>query len=143
MGRLRFEPGFWRMRQSILTTGDMLLGHMDRMSPMFEPRTFDGKTKVGKYSYSEEERAEIFGFAIEAIRKYSDCTIFPLLEQEPVAHESDAPGGYGGALVVLPTGAGKTLTAMRWIFDVIPTPQPRSSHDRREIQQRCVRLRAH
>jgi len=75
LGTLRFEPGFWSARRTYLSTGDALKEHMDRMVPMFEPREFEGKTKVGKYSYSEAERADIFGFAIDEIRKHSDCTI--------------------------------------------------------------------
>lgn len=40
--------------------------------------------KIGKYSYSEKKRTEIFGFAIEAIRKHSDCTIALCKESAPV-----------------------------------------------------------
>lgn len=84
LGTLRFEPGFWRMRQTIMATGAALLEHMDRMAPMFGPRKIGGKTKVGKYSYPEEERAEVFGFAIEEIRRHSGCTIALCKESAPV-----------------------------------------------------------
>ena len=44
---------------------------------MFEPKLFQGmrNPKVGKYSFSEDKRTEIFKFAIDEIRKYSDCKI--------------------------------------------------------------------
>ena len=46
------------------------------MEPMFEPETFGGKKKVGKYSFTEDERTEIFTFAIAEIRKHApDVTI--------------------------------------------------------------------
>ena len=41
-----------------------------------DPQTFNGKKKVGKYSFTEEERTEIFSFAISDIRKRAtDVTI--------------------------------------------------------------------
>ena len=50
---------------------------METMTPMFEPKIFPGgkRPKVGKYSFSEEKRIEIFDFAINEIRKYSECDI--------------------------------------------------------------------
>jgi spore photoproduct lyase len=44
---------------------------------MSEPKVFAGMTnqKSGKYSFSEEKRTEIFRFAIQEIRKYSECKI--------------------------------------------------------------------
>jgi spore photoproduct lyase len=47
------------------------------MQPMFEPKLFPGKKrpKIGKYSYTEEKRIEIFDWAIKEIRKYSDCKV--------------------------------------------------------------------
>jgi spore photoproduct lyase len=46
------------------------------MQPMFEPKLMaSGKESVGKYSYSEEQRIDIFSFIINEIRKYSDCRI--------------------------------------------------------------------
>lgn len=44
---------------------------------MFPPKPFPGydRPKSGKYSFSEDERTEIFNFAINEIRKYSDCLI--------------------------------------------------------------------
>ncbi len=77
MGTLRFEKGFYTMRKSIFTTGPELPAMMEGMIPMFEPKVFEGskKPKVGKYSFPEDERIEIFDFIIREIRKYSDCPI--------------------------------------------------------------------
>jgi spore photoproduct lyase len=79
LGTLRFEPGF---SKGLFTTGDTLLRMVERMEPMFEPMemphpTKPGKTKTstGKDSFPEDERAELFQFAIAEIRKYSDCRI--------------------------------------------------------------------
>lgn len=77
LGTLRFEEGFYKMRNTIFTTGSKLNSYLDDMTPMFKPKTFVGfkRPKAGKYSFSEEKRAEIFKFAIDEIRKYSDCKI--------------------------------------------------------------------
>jgi len=44
---------------------------------MFPAKKFRGskKTKSGKYSFAEEKRIEIFSFASQEIRKYSECKI--------------------------------------------------------------------
>ena len=77
LGTLRFEKGFYDQRKSIFTTGPELPEMMESMKPMFEPKMFKGKKrpKVGKYSYSEDERFKIFDFVIKEIRKYSGCHI--------------------------------------------------------------------
>jgi spore photoproduct lyase len=77
LGTLRFEEGFYHQRESIFTTGDDLPEMLSRMEPMFEPKRFEGKKrpKVGKYSFSEQDRVSIFGFIIQEIRKYSNCHI--------------------------------------------------------------------
>ncbi len=77
LGTLRFEEGFYNMRNTIFTTGLELKNHLDDMIPMFEPKKFAGskRAKAGKYSFSEEKRTEIFNFAIDEIRKYSNCKI--------------------------------------------------------------------
>ncbi|MBT6341518.1 MAG: hypothetical protein HOJ48_19720 [Desulfobacula sp.] len=77
IGTLRFEKGFYGMRNNIFTTGPELPGILDNMEPMFEPKLFDGlkSPKSGKYSFSEDKRTEIFKFVINEIRKYSDCKI--------------------------------------------------------------------
>lgn len=84
LGTLRFEPAFYRQRRSILTQAAELEPFFERMEPMFEPEEFGGKTKVGKFSFSEEERIKIFSFAIGEIRKHSDCTIALCKESAPV-----------------------------------------------------------
>jgi spore photoproduct lyase len=77
VGTLRFEAGFYKMRQSIFTSGPELPGYLERMQPMFEPQIFPGSTRprVGKYSFVEEERVNIFRFVVDEIRKYSDCPV--------------------------------------------------------------------
>ena len=76
LGTLRFEPNFFRIRKSLLTTEEALEPFLGRMKPMFEPKTFKGKKKVGKYSFTEDERAELFSFAISEIGKHApDVTI--------------------------------------------------------------------
>jgi spore photoproduct lyase len=77
LGTLRFEKGFYNMRNSLFTTGPELKSYLDGMQPMFEPKIFAGmkNQKSGKYSFSEDKRSEIFSFVIQEISKYSDCKI--------------------------------------------------------------------
>ena len=77
LGTLRFEGGFYKLRDSIFTTGSELPDMVKDMIPMFSPRTFPGKKRpsVGKYSFTENARVEIFDFAINEIRKHSNCHI--------------------------------------------------------------------
>jgi len=77
LGTLRFEEGFYRMRNSIFTSGQELSEYLSDMKPMFPPKVLPGKMRpaTGKYSFSEEIRIEIFDFVISEIRKYSNCTI--------------------------------------------------------------------
>lgn len=77
LGTLRFEKGFYDRRNSFFTSGPELPEILEDMQPMFEPKLFPGKKKpkIGKYSYSEEKRMEIFDWAIKEIKKYSDCKI--------------------------------------------------------------------
>jgi len=77
LGTLRFEEGFYNMRNSIFTTGPDLPNFLESMAPMFPPKKVRGtkKPKSGKYSFTEKQRAEIFKFIISKIRQHSDCTI--------------------------------------------------------------------
>lgn len=77
LGTLRFEEGFYNKRNSIFTSGPDLRQFLETMMPMFPPRMVPGlkKPRTGKYSFSEEQRVEIFRFAIGEIRKRSDCPI--------------------------------------------------------------------
>lgn len=77
LGTLRFEEGFYKMRDTFFTSGPELPAILGGMTPMFDPKIFpDSKRpKSGKYSFSEEMRADIFRFIIDEIRKYSDCKI--------------------------------------------------------------------
>lgn len=76
IGTLRFEEGFHKMRNTFFQSRE-LAGFVEGMVPMFQPKLFPGtkKPKSGKYSFSEEKRAEIFSFVIAEIEKYSDCSI--------------------------------------------------------------------
>jgi spore photoproduct lyase len=79
LGTLRFEKGFYIQRASIFTTND-LINFADTMIPMFEPLEVEnenGKSKisVGKYSFQEIHRIDIFNFAISEIRKFTDVPI--------------------------------------------------------------------
>jgi len=77
LGTLRFEEGFYKMRNSIFTTGPDLPEVIEGMLPMFDPKVFEKskRPKVGKYSFAEDRRVEIFNFIIREIRKYSACPI--------------------------------------------------------------------
>jgi len=77
LGTLRFEEGFYNMRNSIFTSGPELPNFLENMQPMFTAKKFRGskKPKSGKYSFTEKKRLEIFGFIRTEIRKYSDCKI--------------------------------------------------------------------
>jgi spore photoproduct lyase len=74
---MRFEEGFYKMRKTIFTKDSDLPQFLEGMEPMFPPKMFPGykRAKSGKYSFTEEERAKIFGFVVEEIRKFSDCPI--------------------------------------------------------------------
>jgi len=86
LGTLRFEPGFYNLRNKIFNTGPFLPEILGKMEPMFSPKLFPGakKPKAGKYSFSDAKRIEIFNFAINEIRKYSDCKIALCKESESV-----------------------------------------------------------
>ena len=45
LGTLRFEQGFYNMRNSIFTTGSELPEYLDNMEPMFPPKKFKGIKK--------------------------------------------------------------------------------------------------
>lgn len=77
IGTLRFEDGFYKMRETFFTSGRELPQYLEEMEPMFPPMIFPGRNrpKTGKYSFSEEKRIEIFTHIINEIRKYSDCQI--------------------------------------------------------------------
>ena len=77
LGTLRFEEGFYKMRNSIFTTGPDLPNFLESMQPMFPAKKFrkSKKPKVGKYSFTEKKRIEIFTYVFNEIRKYSDCRI--------------------------------------------------------------------
>jgi len=84
LGTLRFKEQFYKNREALVgqeEAGLRLLTEMKQMVPMLPPmevptgkRGKDGrpqmKTSVGKYSYPEAIRVEIFRFAISEIRKH-------------------------------------------------------------------------
>ena len=89
LGTLRFEEGFFNIRNSIFTTGKDLPQYLDKMKPMFPPKIFPGsdRPKVGKYSFSERERIRIFDYVINEIQKHSNCDIALCKESAPVWNE--------------------------------------------------------
>jgi len=93
LGTLRFEEGFYKMRNSFFSTGPELPAYLAQMEPMFPPKVFAGgkRPKAGKYSFREKERIEIFRFAIEEIRRYSDCLIALCKESESVWNHTGLP----------------------------------------------------
>ena len=84
LGTLRFEEQFYKNREALVgqeETGLRLLTEMKQMAPMLPPMEVPTgkrdkygrpqmKTSVGKYSYPEALRVEIFRFAISEIRKH-------------------------------------------------------------------------
>lgn len=93
IGTLRFEKGFYAMRNTFFTTGPFLPKCLKKMEPMFPPKKFIGlkKPKSGKYSFSESERVNTFNFIINEIRKYSDCRIALCKESAPVWNKLNLP----------------------------------------------------
>jgi ParB/RepB/Spo0J family partition protein len=75
LGTLRFEGQFYKMRDVILSH-PKLKEIVGTMVPMLdEIKLHGGGKSIGKYSFPVEQRIEIFKFAIEEIRKYSECDI--------------------------------------------------------------------
>lgn len=84
IGTLRFEPEFYNNRYNIVVqerSGRRLLAEMEKMQPMLPPMPVPTdkkdekgrpKTKVsiGKYSYPQPLRVELFRFTIGEIRRY-------------------------------------------------------------------------
>ena len=84
LGTLRFDPHYFRARNAIVGQslhGSKLLKEMDKMGPMLPPmavasgkrdkkRQKRTKISVGKYSYPEELRIEIFQTVINEVRKH-------------------------------------------------------------------------
>jgi spore photoproduct lyase len=93
IGTLRFEEGFHKMRKTIFSKDCDLPQFLERMEPMFPPKSFPGYkgAKSGKYGFREEDRAEIFGFVIGEIRKYSDCPIALCKESANVWNKVSLP----------------------------------------------------
>jgi spore photoproduct lyase len=95
LGTLRFEEGFFRMRNVLFSKSSDLCGLVAGMEPMFPPKMFPGskKAKSGKYSFSEEKRLEIFDFIINQVRKYSNCPIALCKESATVWDKVGLPLG--------------------------------------------------
>ncbi|WP_407641563.1 spore photoproduct lyase family protein [Desulfobacula phenolica] len=49
LGTLRFERGFYNMRNSIFTSGPTLPEILDQMEQMFEPKLFEGSKRPLTY----------------------------------------------------------------------------------------------
>jgi spore photoproduct lyase len=86
LGTLRFEDGFHKMRNSIFASGPELPAMLSEMQPMFEPKVLPGKSRpgIGKWSFTDAKRVEIFDFIMKEIRKYSDCLIALCKESDEV-----------------------------------------------------------
>ena len=86
LGTLRFEEAFFKMRKSIFTSGPELPALLEKMRPMFSPKTAVGRKRplVGKYSFSEDKRVEIFNFIIRRIRMHWEGKIALCKESETV-----------------------------------------------------------
>ncbi len=87
LGTLRFEEAFYNMRERLFTTGPELMKITDGMKPMLGPAgesSGSSRQGKGKYSFDEEKRAEIFAFAVNEIRKHSNCRIALCKEKESV-----------------------------------------------------------
>ena len=86
LGTLRFEEGFYNMRNTIFTSGPDLPNFLENMQPMFSAKKFRGSKnpKSGKYSFTEKQRIDIFRFTIDQIRQNSDCKIALCKESKKV-----------------------------------------------------------
>lgn len=75
LGTLRLESQLYNMRDSIFSNAK-LKEIVASMTPMLEEATLpDSKKSIGKYSFSQDQRVELFQHAISEIRKYSECDI--------------------------------------------------------------------
>jgi len=83
-----------------------LAGFVEGMVPMFQPKLFPGtkRPKSGKYSFSEEKRAEVFSSVIREIRKYSDCRIALCKESATVWEKTGLPLSECGCACQLVSG---------------------------------------
>ncbi len=71
LGTLRLEDGFYKNRDNYLQTA-VVKNLVDTMVPLLDK---DASGSIGKYSFPQEQRLELFIHAITEIRKYSDCDI--------------------------------------------------------------------
>ncbi len=58
LGTLRFEEGFYKMRNILFTTGPELSEYLDRMKPMFPPKKFPGKKNPNPTSTAFQKNNE-------------------------------------------------------------------------------------
>ena len=86
LGTLRFEEAYFKMRGSIFTSGPELPEHLEKMRPMFAPKPVAGRKRplVGKYSFDEQRRVEIFNFIIRQIRMHWEGKVALCKESEAV-----------------------------------------------------------
>ena len=75
LGTLRLEAQLYNMRNSIFSN-QKLKEIVGSLKPMLDESTLsNGKKSEGKYSFSQDQRTEMFQFAIKEIQKHSDCDI--------------------------------------------------------------------
>lgn len=86
LGTLRFEEGFYNMRDSIFATGRDLRDLVEGMEPMFPPASIPGRSRPlrGKYSFPDLKRIEIFQYVAGEIRKRSNCLLALCKEKRSV-----------------------------------------------------------
>jgi spore photoproduct lyase len=76
LGTLRFEAALYKRRKEFMSQDLITLLEDLKIGPMLsKAKLINGKTSEGKYSFSEERRIEIFKFAVDEIRKYSNCPL--------------------------------------------------------------------
>jgi ParB/RepB/Spo0J family partition protein len=75
LGTLRLEAQLYNMRDSIFNN-PKLKEIVGTLTPMLEESTLiSGNKSIGKYSFSQDQRIELFSYAIAEIRKHSECDI--------------------------------------------------------------------
>lgn len=75
LGTLRFEKNYFKNRESMFQNKRELLPIVDTMEPMLPVNQVNGKYSIGKYSFPEQDRIEIFRFIISEVCKYSNAPI--------------------------------------------------------------------
>jgi len=85
IGTLRFEDAFFKNSHNYISEESKLFEYLDGMIPMLEKEIVhtNGKDKqsIGKISFPERQRVEIFDFIIKEIRKHSPNIVIALCKE--------------------------------------------------------------